>query len=315
MTAIAHTAAGDIPADQLGFTLGHEHLTWASPGWHTDPKGSMPREEMVRSVIEQVQAAKDGGVDTMFDATPAEMGRDVSLAREVSLATGMNIVWCTGLYARWPTPYFYEKPVEEITEIFLHELVNGDEATGTHPGFIKLAVNDVEFSAYERKAMDAVAAAYEKKPTPILVHTEHRVGLPVLQYLVTELGIDGKSVIVGHADLTPDLEYLVRLVDEFDAYLGLDHFGCTFHGTDAMRRALVLAMCHMGYSRRILLSQDTFASISGVPALKWADYPDWKFTHMNQKVIPALLKAHVTTADIETMTRKSPVSWLTGSDS
>jgi phosphotriesterase-related protein len=69
------TVTGPIPADQLGVTLMHEHFTFAYPGWFADdsitPYNREAAEAECLMVLEDV---KNLGVNTIVDATPADVG-------------------------------------------------------------------------------------------------------------------------------------------------------------------------------------------------------------------------------------------------
>src|SRR5262249_14941502 len=77
---IVQTVQGPLDASKLGFTLPHEHIYAGSAGFlQVWPEFFSGRANFVAKVVDKLKAAKDGGVDTIVDVTPADIGRDIRL--------------------------------------------------------------------------------------------------------------------------------------------------------------------------------------------------------------------------------------------
>ena len=48
--------------------------------------------------LESFSQAKNGGVDTVVEVSPMDLGRDVQLMKEVSEGTGVQFICCTGCW-------------------------------------------------------------------------------------------------------------------------------------------------------------------------------------------------------------------------
>lgn len=313
--ATIHTATGPVPADSLGFVLPHEHLIWADAGWHLDTFEKTSDQEVLDTVTEVLAATAASGVGTIMDPTPAEMGRDVEVMRQASERTGVNIVFATGVYSRWSTPYFAHRSPEELADYFGTELVAGVGPHAAKPAFIKLAVDAAEFTDYERHALLAAAQVHHQLDTPILVHCQPWVGSNVLRFLVDEHGVDGSAIVVGHAEGVADLGHHLEIIERYGASVGFDRFGLsTFGVRDEIRKGLVVALCALGHSERIHLAHDyAFVNLgrgASLVAERRASMPAWHPTLVASTIVPALLDIGVTKQNIESMTETGPARWL-----
>lgn len=313
--AMIESVCGPVRQDSLGFTLPHEHLQWGEIGCELDSVGQLSRSEKLVSMVALLTAAKQAGVRTVVDPTTPEMGRDFELMAEASRAVGITVIGACGVYCRRATPYFAALSVEELADIFMTELTEGVRPTGAKPGFIKLAINDANFSTHESRALRAAALAHSQLGTPIMVHTEPWVALPVLQRLVDDHGVDGRAVVIAHAEGVFDLSYHLRIIQNYGAYLGFDRFGMTLTDVrDELRLGLVTALCALGHARHLHLAHDAPGSWIGrggaLLAQRKADMPDWRIEHVPTRIVSRLRDLGVREQDINTMTHESPARWL-----
>ena len=91
---------GPLDTKDLGFTLMHEHII--SQGFVAQNYPELFGEGFMDRIITGVTEAEKGGVDTIVDATPFDLGRDVSVLAEVSRRTKVNIIACTGWWMDLP---------------------------------------------------------------------------------------------------------------------------------------------------------------------------------------------------------------------
>src|SRR5687767_5073322 len=107
------TVNGPIGIRQLGTTLVHEHFLVDFIGADKTGTHRWNREAVVTKVLPFLQEAKQAGVKTIFDCTPAFLGRDVILLRQLSDASGVQIVTNTGYYGAVKNKYL---PAFALTE-------------------------------------------------------------------------------------------------------------------------------------------------------------------------------------------------------
>ena len=105
--ATVNTVLGTIDSSEMGFTLPHEHLIDSSAGIRISYGELELRDRSFDMAVEDFSTAKAGGVDTVVEVSPMDLGRDVVLMREVSEATGMNFVCCTGCWLDIPRSFWW----------------------------------------------------------------------------------------------------------------------------------------------------------------------------------------------------------------
>ena len=72
-----NSVQGPIDTSEMGFTLSHEHVLITSAGIQTTFPEFVPRQEAIGEGIELFKQAKAEGVDTIFDLTTHDLGRDI----------------------------------------------------------------------------------------------------------------------------------------------------------------------------------------------------------------------------------------------
>jgi phosphotriesterase-related protein len=160
-----NTVTGPVAVDELGVTLMHEHLLIGYPGWEADTLRPGPsRDEILAISIGKIQSMQAHGIQSMLDPCPNDLGRDVSIAAEVSARTGFNIICATGLYkqsqgggAHWHFTRNAGRGVEAMAELFIHELTQGIGETGVKAGIIKVATGQGTITDYEYDVLNAAA--------------------------------------------------------------------------------------------------------------------------------------------------------------
>lgn len=170
------TVDGQINASEMDTTLVHEHVMvdWIgadSTGYHR-----WDRESVVERVLPYFLEVKEKGVNTIFDLTPAYLGRDPYILKELSEQSDLNIVTNTGFYGAVDNTYMpqlaYAQSVEEISEIWIDEFENGIEDSGIRPGFMKISVAvEKPLSELHQKIVDAAIATHLETGMTITSHT------------------------------------------------------------------------------------------------------------------------------------------------
>jgi phosphotriesterase-related protein len=95
MMSQINSVLGPIDTKNLGFTLMHE--TRHEPGFRRAGLSRAFRgERFLDRIIDGVPPPKQGGIDTIIDATTFDLGRDVSLLADISRRTGVNIIAAPG---------------------------------------------------------------------------------------------------------------------------------------------------------------------------------------------------------------------------
>ncbi|HEX2171465.1 MAG TPA: phosphotriesterase-related protein, partial [Dehalococcoidia bacterium] len=277
-----------------------------SPGLRDQWPDTFDRTEAVRLGVAKLTEAKANGIDTMVDLTTIDLGRDVPLFAEIVRQVEMQVIVATGIWRQVPR-FFHLRSPDVAADLFVRDITQGIQGTGIRAGIIKCATDDTGVTEPIEIALRASARAHRRTGVPISTHTdaEKQVGLDQ-QRIFAEEGVDLTRVVIGHSGDTENLDYLKKVADA-GSYLGMDRFGLHNYLPTDRRVQVVAALCKQGYADRMVLSHDASChSDSRTPEYLAKRFPDWRYTHIPQDVIPALLEAGVTQAQIDQMTRENP---------
>ena len=308
--AEVNTVGGRIGTGELGFTLMHEHVVLESPAVMSNWPEAFDRTRALDLCVEKLAEAKAAGVDTIVDQTTADNGRDVPLLLEIADRSEVNVIVATGIWLFVPR-FFRMRSPQEVSRYLVRDIESGIQGTTVRAGIIKTATEGETVGGLQELSLRACARAHRETGVPLATHSDAAVrgGLDQ-QRILTEEGVDLSRVIIGHSGDSEDLSYLKRLLSE-GSYLGMDRFGLThIHGqrflTTKERVGVVAALCREGFSRQIFLSHDT----SPFPDGRTVEYqertwPDWRWTHVPENVIPALRERGVSEEQVDDMTRRN----------
>jgi phosphotriesterase-related protein len=324
MTADARavqTVTGRVRPEALGRTLVHEHVLIGFPGWNLDPFAPrFVRADAMARAVDQLQELRDLGVGTFVDPCPMDLGRDVEFLAELSQKSGLQIVCTTGAYfeAEGITHTFRHLPVEEITAIYIKEIVDGVGDTGIRAGAVKIATGAHQISEYERKLVQAGARAARETGVPLISHTQEASCGHEQIDVVTGEGVSADRLLVGHSDGVDDHDYH-RSLAERGAFVGFDRFGISLILSDEVRVKNVLKLAAAGFTRNILLSHDSIVCWQGRPvpfANRYEDVlamlPDWRPTSILKKIVPQLRAGGLSEADVATILVDNPRRFFAG---
>jgi len=252
MTVI-NSVLGPLDTNDIGFTLMHEHLIVSPAGVYRDYPELLGSNLMER-VVEGLKKAKEGGIDTIVDATTLDLGRNIELMAEASRRSGVNIIACSGWWLDFPR-FFQGVSAEQLEELFIREVEEGISGTNIKAGILKSASDINGVTSDEETVLRAVARAHLKTGVPIMVHSYSpgQVGRQQLAVLREE-GVDLKRVKLDHSNDTTDVEYLTWLMEQ-GCYLGLDRYPGMI--TSSLSRTKTMkALIDAGYADRLCPSHD-----------------------------------------------------------
>lgn len=95
-TPTLNTVTGPISSSKLGLTLIHEHILVDFVGADKINPSRWEREKVVAKMLPHLHNLKRLGVATLIDCTPAYLGKDPLLLRELSEKSGVQLVTNTG---------------------------------------------------------------------------------------------------------------------------------------------------------------------------------------------------------------------------
>lgn len=326
---VVNTIRGPVPVGELGCTLMHEHIFVLDLEIRSTYNGDWDEGLRCSTARTRLNQAKASGVDTIVDVTVIGLGRYIPRVAKLAEQTDVNIVAATGLYSYSELPLylrgprFSPSPNKLMTDLFVRDIEEGIGDTGVKAGILKCATDHLGMTRGLERLFAAVAAAQIQTGVPITTHTnerDHPGGALEQQSFLIKEGVAPERILLGHVDDSPDLDYLVELIEN-GSYLSMDHL----HGvapsessspvpaapgvlTIDDRIDTIATLCQRGYSSSIVLSHDNFcfAEAFGDMGLSYTVIP--------QYVVPALRARGVTDPQIDDMLIHNPARIFQGLD-
>jgi phosphotriesterase-related protein len=248
-----NSVLGPLTIDELGFTLMHEHIIGAGAGIAQNYPELFGADFMDR-IVHSLTQAKDAGIDTIVDATPLDLGRDVTVLANASRMSGVNIIACTGFLLG--APRFCEGvSADQLAQLLVREIRDGIAGTNIKAGILKSASDIEGVTEWQETVLRAVARAHLMTNVPIMLHSyaPGRVGEQQVAILKEE-GVDLRRVKVDHCNDTTDIGYLTWLLEQ-GCYLGMDRYpGWSL--TPLTRTQTIKKLIDAGHVDRLLPSHD-----------------------------------------------------------
>lgn len=310
------TVTGAVSAEELGVTLGHEHIRTSAEGIREQWPHLYDEAAEEKRAIDQLEAAKAHGLQSIVEPTCMDLGRDIELMRRVSEATGINVIPCTGVYGAHyqviPQHFSNQEP-DYIAEAFVHDIEEGIQGTEIKAAFLKCAVDEPGVTEQIEKVLRAAALAHKQTGRPIMAHShpQSRSGLAIMDIFDDE-GVEPAKVQIAHTGDTDDLEYITELLGR-GPYIGMDRYGLDIFLPTSQRNATVVELCERGYTERMILSHDACGSIDWFPDEMIAEMaPNWNFSYIFEEILPALHEAGVSEGQTSAMLGPTSATWLDG---
>lgn len=314
MTTV-QAVTGPIDSSELGHTLVHEHVFVLNTEYKENYLTDWDEQERIDDAVQKLTDLKAVGIDTIMDPTVMGLGRYIPRIQKIAARVELNIIVGTGLYTYNDVPHQFEHQgpgllvdiPEPLTEMFIKDITEGIADTGVRAGLLKCAIEEPGLTPGVERVMRAVGQAHAQTGTPITVHTNpHTESGLVAQRVLKEEGADLSKVIIGHSGDSNDLDYLCKVADA-GSMLGMDRFGLDMFNPMQERIGTIVELVRRGYVESLTLAHDANCYIDYFsPEAKHEAAPDWHFRHISEDVIPALLEAGLTEADVETILVANP---------
>jgi len=169
------TVNGPINPQQMGFTLTHEHVMADFIGAEKYSKSRYNAGEVFETALPFIKDVKAKGVDTFIDCTPAYLGRDPTILKRLSDATGINMLTTTGYYGavneKFVPKHAYDESAQQLANRWINEWDQGIEGTSIKPGLIKTSTDKGPLTPMQRKLIQAAGIAHLSTGLTIAVHS------------------------------------------------------------------------------------------------------------------------------------------------
>jgi phosphotriesterase-related protein len=312
------TVQGTVEASDLGLTLIHEHVRFRDEAVAENWPGRYDDQAEFDTAVEATNAAAAHGVRTIVDPTAMFGGRDVRFMKRVADATGVNIVFCTGIYTYDYLPHYFEnRDADAIAQHFVDDITGGTQGTDLKAAFLKCAADAAGVTENVEKVHRACARASVQTGAPIMAHSMPAVGTGPRQVeIFLEEGVAPEKIQIAHCGDSPDVDYVEGLLDQ-GVYAGLDRYGLDMFLPMDQRNAVTAELLRRGHAERLVISQDYCATIDWFPPevqeelLNSPAIHHWSFTLVFEEVVPWLREQGVMDdAVFDTVFVGNPARWL-----
>jgi phosphotriesterase-related protein len=208
------TVNGWLEAQQMGFTLTHEHIMADFIGAEKFSKSRFDENEVVEVALPFVKDIKAKGVHTFIDCTPAYLGRDAKVLKRVADATGINMIITTGYYGavneKFVPAHAYNESAQQLANRWIDEWKNGIEGTTVRPGLIKTSTDKGPLTPMQRKLIQAAGITHLATGLTIAVHSGNGEAAFEQLEILKALGVAPSARIWVHAQNETDKALHVR---------------------------------------------------------------------------------------------------------
>jgi len=332
------TVCGKVEPQALGRVMMHEHLCSDMVDWTPGPDYGVPiyeegptsqdlRRYLLDNAVPHLTACRTQyGMGAYVDVTPPPWRLWPTVYQEVSQASGVHIVLCTGYYREVETgtywvktpadaiwPYVLQASVEEMAELCIREITEGIHGTGVRAGTIKLGTSQAPMTEAEVKTFRAGARAQKATGVSITTHCT-RLGAETSQLTILDLeGVDLSRVVIGHTAshlASPAYRKTILWWMERGASFMPTNLGVKDVAADAERwRPLVEGVHEVfdaGHGDKLVLGLDSgYCSESG-PVEPMRFLPPHPWLHLFTNTLPAFRALGLTSEEEEAMTLKNP---------
>lgn len=321
------TVAGPIPAEDLGATLMHEHVSSLAPQGFYSGGGESDLEVLAPRALGPLAEV---GVASLVDLTGGSRiaNLEAEFGRLHRLAMGLPFHLVAG-FAYYKEPWLERlghEDLDRLTERYIQAAVT--PIAGVRIGvFGEVGTSLDAISPREEVHLRAVARAHMATGLAISTHCTLGTMAPEQAAILGDEGADLGRVVLGHLDLHPEINYLEKVLAT-GVNLGFDTFGkewfdyrvpgsegtgggsfvkWTYHRSDDDRIAALALLCERGYEDRIVLSCD----MSGIEAyLNPSTHGRYGYTYLHAVVLPRLRALGVAESSLHRMLVDNPARIL-----
>lgn len=300
------TVAGPVPASELGVVLPHEHIMVDFIGADRVSPDRYDRHTVAEVARPHLARARELGVRTLVECTPAYLARDAVLLARLASESGLHIVTNTGYYGAANDTFLpahaFTEDADALAARWVGEWRDGIEGTGIRPGFIKIGVDPGPLSDVDAKLVRAACRVHRATGLTMASHTTDSIAARASLAILDEEGIPPSAFIWVHAQAEQDRRSHVEAARR-GAWVEFD--GLASESVE-QHVALVVAMKEAGCLDRVLVSHDAGWYHVGEPG--GGAYRGYET--LCEAFLPALARAGLGQEEITLITEINPAKAL-----
>ena len=296
------TTDGPVVAEGLGIVLPHEHIFTDLRGPTSRTYGQADAADVVRVMGPLLEEARQKGVGLLFECSSIGVGRNVPIIAQVAEASGLPVVVPTGVYGRanFAPAEHRNMSEDELTELFINEILEGIDDTDIKAGFIKIATGNGPMTALEEKFLRAAGRAARETGAAIASHTP--IGSNASRQAdILESISPAIRLIWVHAQNESNRN-LHRQLAGRGVFIEFDSLGWN-PGQDSTFITAIKELLAAGYGDRILLSHDAGWYQPG----EQNGGTQMPYTYLVETFIPKLRNSGVDDEAIRMITETNPI--------
>lgn len=286
-----------------GYTYAHEHTTIDLSSLKKTEDTNL---NCLEETIEEYKKLYARGVRNIIDVTVRGMKRNPEYVKKVQDESGMNIIQSTGWYQdKFLPDYIDEVSVDELGAMMIKDIETGIDHTDIKASVIgEIGTSKNEMTVREEKVFKAAVLAHKQTQAPITTHTTLGTYGKEQVAFFKEKGVDLNKVVIGHVDLTGDINYVLALLEE-GVYVEFDTIGKENYMPDQTRVEMLKEIERRGYSDKVFLSMD-ITRRSHLEA-----YGGLGYSYLLDTFVPLMIENDVSKEFIEKMLKHNPKKFFT----
>lgn len=306
----ARTVLGDIPVEQLGYTLLHEHVFW--------DYDTRQREVCLDFSERELQKLIEAGGRTIVDVAPHPY-RIPEWYLALAPLLELHIIVSSGFYLERRTALkFHTYTESQMAERFLKEVTEGIQGSRLKAGIIKVAGEKASLTAWEKRVLRAAAWVQRQTGVPICCHAIEG-GLKQFE-LLSEAGADPQRIYICHAEteagwqgrsVNQQIDYLIEIARRGGS-LYFSNFGWEFLSHSENLKRLMMGLCEKDFQRQLLFSADANYKVDDAGNFWWEEQrnhpelPVKNFAYTFTYITPLLQRWGFTEADLRVFLVENP---------
>jgi phosphotriesterase-related protein len=269
------TVLGPVAHDTLGITDAHNHV-WIGQVRGSDP--SSPILDNYEAIVDELVEYRGAGGRSLLDCQPGGAGRDANRLKDLSSASGVNLIACTGFHRQkyYPRGYkLWKASSAQVSQLLCSELEQGLEESvesggSSRAGFIKIAL-EARWDDCPHEAVEGAGAAAFETGALMAIHTEKGALAERACTHFLGMGVRPHQLLICHMDKRPDAG-LHKALTSMGVMLEYDTFYRPKYEPSINLWPLLQEMTAAGYADRIALATDMaegemYRHIGGGPGL------------------------------------------------